>query len=92
MIGAVYCELIIYDVNSLKAKRAVLKSVLTRLKQRYNVAVAETNYQDVWQRAELSIVTVASDRRVAERELQRSLSLIDGEPALERALTNYEWL
>ncbi|WP_017727355.1 DUF503 domain-containing protein [Halalkalibacterium ligniniphilum] len=91
-IGVVYCELLIYDASSLKEKRSVMKSIQTRLKQRFNVAVAETNHQDVWQRAELSIVTVASDRQAAERELQRALALIDGSTESERTVTQFEWL
>ncbi len=92
IIGTVRCELHIYHVNSLKAKRSVLKSLQTRLKQRYNLSVAETNYHDVWQRAELSIVTVANERIACERELHRGLSLIDSEPAAERTITTFEWL
>lgn len=92
MIGAERCELLIYDVQSLKQKRSVLKSIQTRLKQRYNLSVAETAYYDSWQRAELTLVTVANDRVVCERELQRALTLIDGQPEAERTITEYEWL
>ncbi|WP_096199402.1 DUF503 domain-containing protein [Bacillus sp. FJAT-45350] len=92
MIGAVYCELLIYDANSLKEKRSVLKSIITKLKQRYNVSVAEINHQNVWQRSEIAIVTVSTDKAVAEKELQRALALIDGVTELERTVTNYEWL
>nr|WP_157801064.1 DUF503 family protein [Bacillus solitudinis] len=92
MIASVRCELLIYNTNSLKAKRSVLKSIQSRLKQRYNISVAETDFQDIWQRAELGIVTVSNDRVVCERELQRALALIDSEIEVERTVTNYEWL
>jgi len=92
MIGVVYVEVFIYEAQSLKDKRSVLKSMTTRLKQRLNVSVAEIAHQDVWQRAEVAIVTVASEKKVAEKELQRALALIDGIQALERTVTNYEWL
>jgi uncharacterized protein YlxP (DUF503 family) len=92
MIGAVYCELMIYDAQSLKDKRSVLKSLVTKLKQRYNVSVSEINHQNVWQRSELAIVTVASDKTVADKELQRALAFIDGITEVERTITNYEWL
>lgn len=52
----------IYDVHSLKEKRAILQRVLTRVKQRYNVAVSEVGHQDVWQRTEIAIVSVSSNR------------------------------
>ncbi|ERN53273.1 DUF503 family protein [Alkalihalophilus pseudofirmus] len=92
IIGSVRCELLIYDVHSLKEKRSVLKSLQTRLKQRFNLAVAETNFQDVWQRAELSIVTVSNQKVICERELERALKFIDIESEAERTLTTYEWL
>ncbi|MEC2073148.1 DUF503 domain-containing protein [Alkalihalophilus marmarensis] len=92
IIGSVRCELLIYDVHSLKEKRSVLKSLQTRLKHRFNLAVAETNFQDVWQRAELSIVTVSNQKVICERELERALKFIDIESEAERTLTTYEWL
>ncbi|GAE24298.1 YlxP-like protein [Halalkalibacter wakoensis JCM 9140] len=92
IIGFVRLELLIYDAQSLKEKRSVLKSIQTRLKQRFNLSVAETDHHDVWQRAELTMVTVSNDRAVCERELQKALSLIDGDPNAERTVTDYEWL
>ncbi|RXI97966.1 DUF503 domain-containing protein [Anaerobacillus alkaliphilus] len=91
MIGSVTCECFIYDVQSLKGKRSVLKSIITRLKQRLNISVSETGYQDLWQRTEISIVTVASDRVIAEKELQKALAMIDSTPEIERTITNFEW-
>jgi uncharacterized protein len=91
MIGSVTCECLIYDVQSLKEKRAVLKSIITRLKQRLNISVSETAYQDLWQRTEISIVTVASVRVVAEKELNKALAMIDATPEIERTITNFEW-
>ncbi|MDV2685471.1 DUF503 domain-containing protein [Alkalihalophilus sp. As8PL] len=92
IIGSVRCELLIYDAHSLKEKRSVLKSLVTRLKQRFNLAVAETNFQDVWQRAELTIVTVSNERVICERELERAIKFIDTESEAERTVTTYEWL
>jgi uncharacterized protein len=91
MIAAVTCECLIYDAQSLKGKRAVLKSIITRLKQRLNISVSETDFQDLWQRTEITIVTVASDRVVAEKELNRALAMIDSTPEIERTITNFEW-
>ncbi|TSB46447.1 DUF503 domain-containing protein [Alkalicoccobacillus porphyridii] len=92
IIGALKCELFIYDAGSLKAKRAVVKSLVVRLGQRYNLSVAETAYQDLWQRTELSIVVVATTKKRCDQELQRALALIDADPESERTLTEIEWL
>ncbi|MFS0865062.1 DUF503 domain-containing protein [Fredinandcohnia sp. 179-A 10B2 NHS] len=92
MIGYVECECIIYDSNSLKAKRAVLQSVITRLKQKFNISVAEVDHQDTWQRTKLAIATVSSSRRQSELELQNALKFIDSFPELDRTVTEFEWL
>lgn len=92
MIGFAACECLIYNARSLKDKRAVLQRVLTRIRQKYNVSVAELDYQDAWQRAKIGLVAIASSRMAAERELERALTLIDSFPELERASTSFEWL
>jgi uncharacterized protein len=92
MIGFLTCECHIYDAHSLKEKRSVLKRLINTIRKHYNVSIAETNYQDLWQRIELSVVMVANDKVVVERELQKVLKTIDTFTELE--CTNYtiEWL
>ena len=62
IIASLSFECMIYDVHSLKRNDAILQRVLTRVKQRYNVAVSEVGHQDVWQRTEIAIVSVSSNR------------------------------
>jgi uncharacterized protein YlxP (DUF503 family) len=92
MIAAAECECLIPNAQSLKEKRAVLQRVMTRLKQKFNVSVAEVDYQDMWQRTVIAIVVVSSSRTSSERELQKALSYLDSFPELERIATNIEWL
>ncbi|GER65666.1 hypothetical protein BpJC7_03070 [Weizmannia acidilactici] len=92
MIGSVRCEFHIHDAHSLKEKRAVLQRMLTRLKQKYNVAAGEMDFQDVWQRTMIEVVTVASSQAKAEKELQRAIKFLDSCPEWERLETNFEWL
>ncbi len=65
-IGVLTLELQIEDAHSLKEKRHVVASLKDRLRSRFNVAVAEIGYQDLWQRALVSAVTVSIDRTYAE--------------------------
>jgi uncharacterized protein len=68
--------------RSLKDKRMVIRSLIDRL-GRFNVALAETAHQDVWQRAGLTIVTVAATDALARRELGAVLDEVDRrEPGL----------
>lgn len=61
VIGLLTLDLHFPGARSLKDKRHVLRSLETRLRNRFNVAVAEVEHQDLWQRARLAVVTVNTD-------------------------------
>jgi uncharacterized protein YlxP (DUF503 family) len=68
--------------QSLKDKRMVLRRLKDRLRA-FNVAVAEVAHQDLWQRAGLGVVTVASDDQSAEQTLTSVMREIERlEPGL----------
>lgn len=69
-VGVLTMELRIEHAHSLKDKRQVVKSLKERLRRRHNIAIAEIDYQDLWQSALLSAVTVSSSRQLAEQVLQ----------------------
>ena len=62
-------ELHLAGCQSLKDKRSVLSSLKDRVRQRFNVSVAETGHQDTWQRAEVACAVVTTDRRHADQTL-----------------------
>jgi uncharacterized protein YlxP (DUF503 family) len=69
-------ELYLPSSQSLKDKRMVLRRLKDRLGA-FNVAVAEVAHQEVWQRAGLSVVTVASSDTVAEQTLSSVMQEIE---------------
>ena len=69
VIGVSSWELHLAGVQSLKEKRSVLKSIKARLHNEFNLSVAETAHHDQWQRAELTVCLVSTDRRHAESVL-----------------------
>ena len=80
VVGVIAWELEIFGAQSLKEKRSVVKSLKDRLHDRFNVSVAETGQQDVWQRAELTACVVAGERRHADSVLQSLDTFVAGEP------------
>lgn len=58
------------EAHSLKDKRHFIKSLKDRLRGKFNVAVAEIDYQDLWQRGLVACVTVSPDQAHAEQVLQ----------------------
>jgi uncharacterized protein YlxP (DUF503 family) len=84
-------ELYLPMSQSLKDKRMVLRRVKDRLAP-LNVAVAEVAHQELWQRAGLDIVTVATDDAGADKLLQAALAEIERlEPGLVTR-SQVEWL
>lgn len=69
-IGVLTLELRIEGAHSLKDKRHVVKSLKDRLRAKFNVSVAEIDFQDIWQRSVLAAVTVSADHSRAESVLQ----------------------
>jgi uncharacterized protein len=91
-IGVITFELRLDESHSLKDKRHFVKSLKDRLRVKFNVAVSEIDYQDLWQRGLVACVTVAPDQSHAEQVLQaveRDASLLLG-PLL--VATTVEWL
>src|SRR3989442_1744000 len=66
-IGVLTLELRLENSHSLKDKRHVVKSLKDRLRNKFNVAVAEIEFQDLWQRAAVAAVTIASDHARATK-------------------------
>ena len=73
-IGLLTLEIHIPDARSLKDTRQVIRSLKDRLRARFNVAVAELDHQDVWQRAVIGVVTISSDAQHLEQSLQAILA------------------
>ncbi|WP_079529886.1 DUF503 domain-containing protein [Halobacillus hunanensis] len=92
MILSAELQAIVYDAQSLKEKRSVIKRVQTRLKNEFNVAVSELDHQNLWQRTCIGIVTVSSNKVIAEQTIQQALAFVDSFPELERTETVQEWL
>ncbi|MBC8164850.1 MAG: DUF503 domain-containing protein [Bryobacteraceae bacterium] len=69
-IGVLTMELRIEESHSLKEKRHVVSSLKEKLRHKFNVSIAEIEYQDLWQRSVLAAVTVSSDHGHAESVLQ----------------------
>jgi uncharacterized protein YlxP (DUF503 family) len=71
VIGVGSWDLSLPECRSLKEKRRVLKSLKERLQHKFRVSVAETRYQDNWNRAQLTAAVVAPDRSRADSILDK---------------------
>lgn len=69
-IGLLTLEIHIPDARSLKDKRQVLRSLKDRLRAHYNVAVAELEHQELWQRSRVGVVSISGDSKYLEESLE----------------------
>lgn len=92
MIHYAEVECMIYDAQSIKEKRSVIKSVKAKLRNHLNVAVTELDFHDLWQRTKLGIVTISTDQVHSEQIIQEALRMIETYPELERTVTHVERL
>lgn len=77
IVGAAIVEIHVHGSQSLKEKRGVVRSISQRLRNRFNVAVAEVGGQDTWQRAQLGIAATGSDTGRVRAVLEKAMQFIE---------------
>lgn len=82
-IGICTIELFLPENGSLKDKRQILKSLKDRVKQRFNVSIAEVEDQDLWQKAVLGVACVANRMDHVNGTLDKVIGIIRGTPRVE---------
>ena len=92
IVGAAAVEIHIHGSQSLKSKRGVVRSISQRVRNRFNLSVAEVGGQDTWQLAVLALATVGSDRRKVRALLDRALVFIEDLHLAEVLRTDVELL
>jgi uncharacterized protein YlxP (DUF503 family) len=87
-IGLLTLEIHISEAQSLKDKRQVLRSLKDRLRAHFNVAVAELEHQELWQRSKVGVVSISAD----SKHLEESFAAIaaESERLLGRDLVSQE--
>lgn len=76
-VGLLTLDLHIPDAQSLKDKRQVLRRLKDRLRRQFNVAVAELEHHDVWQRSVIGVVTLSNEEKHLREMLQKVLDEAD---------------
>ena len=82
-IAGAEIELLLYESQSLKEKRQVVNSLIAKTLNQFNVAIAEINYLDTWQRVGLGLACVANTSRHAQKQLDKVLHYIEQDGRFE---------
>lgn len=83
VIGTCSVQLYLSESGSLKRKRQFLNRIKDRVRNKFNVSIAEIKDNDLWQRTTLGISTVANDKRFINEILSKVIKLIEGENGVE---------
>ncbi len=77
IIGICRIEIFLPNLQSLKEKRRVLKRLIQKLRQKYNISIAEIENQDKWQRTTLAVVCVSTSSRFVNKVIDQILNEVE---------------
>lgn len=75
-VGMLTLRLDLPGIRSLKEKRGIVKSLLQRVQQRFQVASAEVGYLDWWQTTSLGFAVIGNDTALLQSRLQQVVEFI----------------
>jgi uncharacterized protein YlxP (DUF503 family) len=88
-VGVARVSLRLPENVSLKGKRQVLKSITSRVRHKFDVAVAEVDDNDNWQLATIGICCISNSKRHSNQVLSRVVDFIEG-ARFEAEILDYE--
>jgi len=83
IIVAARITLIIPENDSLKGKRKVVKSLIEKVRHKFDAAVAEVGDNDLWQKAKIGVALVGNDRQLLEARLQHIMNYMENQHLAE---------
>ncbi len=92
IVGLMTVDLFIPTSSSLKEKRLVIKSIKDRVHHKFNVSIAEVDFQDKWQRARLAVVQVGNDYAYIEKNMNLIFQLMEAVFSVEIVNHSFEFL
>ncbi len=83
VVGVCHLDLLIPGGNSLKGKRQVMRSLMEKVRGKFNVSISEVGGHDLWGRAQVGICLVGNDRGFINSSLDKVISFIEGTELVE---------
>ena len=82
-VGILQIDLFLAENQSLKEKRMILKSLKTRLRNTFNVAVSELDHHDKWQRTSIGIVSIGNEKKAIDSMLAKIVEFVERDRSVE---------
>ena len=92
IVGLLTLDLHIPAANSLKSKRMVIKSLIEKIKNRFNVSVAEVDAQNLWQRSVIGIAYVSNETVMINKVFEKIRTHVNDTHSVELINSDMEML
>lgn len=92
IVGLLTLGLHLPEANSLKSKRQVIKSLKDRIKNKFNVSIAEVDANNLWQRSVIGIAFVSNETKMINKVFNEIRNLVLSIPSLELIDSTMEML
>ena len=92
IVGLLTLDLHIPEANSLKSKRMVIKSLIQRIKNKFNVSVSEVDMQNLWQRSVIGIAYVSNETVMINRVFEKIRTQVNNTHSVELINSDMEML
>jgi len=79
VVGVLKIVFLLHGNRSLKGKRKIVRSLIDKVKGKFNVSIAEVGSNDKWQKIELGISVIGNDRRHIDSSLNKVFSFIESQ-------------
>jgi len=89
VVGICRLDIRIHGNNSLKGKRQILRKIIDRTKNKFNVAIAEVGDNDLWQKAQIGFCVIGNDQRYINSAQDKVANFIENLNVAE--VYNSEW-
>ena len=91
LVGTLCVQVYIPGATSLKDKRRIVKGMIAKVQNRFNVSIAELDSEDLWRRATIGIAMIGDSQEHIERQLQLVLNFLDAEVRWEVVQVHLDW-
>ncbi|MBW2038657.1 MAG: DUF503 domain-containing protein [Deltaproteobacteria bacterium] len=92
VVGVCHLDLILPEGSCLKRKRQITRSLMARVKDKFNVSISEVGGQDLWQRTQVGICLVGNDKRFINSSLDKVIDYIERMEVVEVVRSEMEFL
>jgi uncharacterized protein YlxP (DUF503 family) len=92
VIGICHLDLLIRESHSLKGKRRIVKQIIGRVKNKFNVSIAEVGDHDRWQRSQIGFCLIGNDKRFINSSLDKVVDFIETINSAEITNADFEIL